>query len=202
MMPNNLLQALRESPALERPDNIPVFLQGEMPLGLWMVESGELRVSRINGRGKNVVLEVLEAGDLAGLASAVGDIPYETGTQTCGACRLRLLARVDFRRILRTDPETAAALACILAAEVAAAHRWIGNTTLARSGVARMATFLLQATAPELARLTQTELASRIGVSRETASRMVGDLRDSGALTPCRGPIRVANRNLLERILS
>jgi CRP-like cAMP-binding protein len=202
MMPHNLLNALRQAPAVERQDAIPVFLQGEMPLGLWMLEAGELRVSRLNGRGRNVILDVLEAGDLAGLASAVGDIPYETGAQTCGACRLRLLSRGEFLRILHSDPETAAALAAILAAEVAATHRWIGNTTLARSGVARMATFLLHSTPPELARLTQTELAGRIGVSREAVSRMVGNLRNSGALIPQRGPIRIRNRDMLEQIIS
>jgi CRP-like cAMP-binding protein len=200
MMPHNLLSALSQAPAIERKDHIPIFLQGEMPLGLWLLEAGELRISRISSRGRNVVLEILEPGDLAGLASAVGDIPYETGSETCGDSRLRLLARADLMRLLQSDPESYAAVASMLAREVAAAHRWIGRTTLTRSGAARIAYFLLNATAPELARLTQTELACRIGISRETVSRIVGDLRKSGALSPQQGAIRVQNREALEQI--
>jgi len=202
MMPRNLLRALRHAPAVERKDNFPVFLQGEMPLGLWMLEAGELRISRLSSHGRNVVLEILEPGDLAGLASAVGDIPYETGSETSGDSRLRLLARADLMRVLQSDPESYAAVASMLAREVAAAHRWIGRTTLTRSGQARFAHFVLNATAPELARLTQTELARRIGISRETVSRIVGDLRESGVLSPQRGSIRVSDRDALEQIIA
>jgi CRP-like cAMP-binding protein len=201
-MPVKLLDALRRAPSVERKGNFSVFLQGEMPVGLWMVESGRINISRISGRGKSVILEVLEAGDLAGLASAVGDVPYETGAQTCGTCRLRILGRADFLRILQSDGETCAAVAGMLAAEVIEAHRWIGNTTLARSSAARLARFLLNATASELTMITHLDLASRIGVSREGCTRLLRDLKQSGALCPQLGLIRVQNRQLLERLSS
>src|ERR1700676_3795732 len=136
MMPQTLLTALRQAPVVERKGRFAVFLQDEMPVGLWMVEAGELYISRTSGRGKTVILDVLEPGELAGLASAVADIPYETAAETSGPCRLRLLARAELLRILRADIESSNAVVRMLAEELAITHRWIGNTSLARSGSA------------------------------------------------------------------
>lgn len=199
MVPCSLLSALRQAPAIERGAGFPVWLQGEMPLGLWMLEAGALRISRISGAGKSVVIEVLEAGDLAGLAAAISDRPYETGAETAAACRLRFLPRTEFFRIACKDAQCSSEIALLLAAELAGVHRLIGNTILARSGSTRLAKFLLRASSAELTRLTHVELAGRIGVSRECVSRHVRDLKASGAISPERGCLAVRNRELLKR---
>jgi CRP-like cAMP-binding protein len=185
---------------MERDARVPIFLQGEHPLGLWMIESGELRISRGDGRGRTVMLEVLEAGDLAGLAPTVSGTAHETEARTGHACRLRLLLRTDLLRLMNADKETGAAIATLLAIELATTQRWIGNTVFGRSGAARLAKFVLLSTKPELARLSHTEVAKRVGLSRETVSRLVRDLRQAGALFQQPGPIRVRNRSLLEKI--
>lgn len=173
-----------------------------MPLGLWLVESGELHISRVSARGKSVVLDVLEPGDLVGLAAAVSDSPYETAADTASHCRLHLLPRIDLLTFLHGDVATAAGIAVLLAAEVAAAQRWIGNTTLAKSVSSRVAAFLLDATPAGLAATTHSHLALRIGATREQVSRILAGFRQSGALSKERGCLALRDRGLLERIAS
>lgn len=200
MIPRCVLHALHQSPAVERGEHFTLFLQGEKPLGLWMVESGRLLVSRISGQGRSVVLDMLEAGDLAGLAATVGDQPHETSAETAEPCRLRLLPRSDFLRILQTDVESSIAIARLLATELAASHRWIGDTMLLSSNSARLATLLLHSSQSDIAALTHDALANRIGVSRESVTRLVNSFRARGALAPERGPLMVRSRSILERL--
>jgi CRP-like cAMP-binding protein len=197
MIPRGMLAALRQTPSVDRSEGFALFLQGETSLGLWMLESGHLHVSRVSGRGKTVVLEVLESGDLVGLGAAVSGSPHETGAAAADDCRLHLLPRAEFLSLLHADAESSASIAGLLAAELAAAHRWIGNTTLARSSSARLANFLLHASAAELSSLTHLELSLRIGVSREATSRLLHDFKASGAISPVRGCLAIRNRSLL-----
>ncbi len=200
MIPHCLLNALYQSPAVDRGDGFTVFLQGEKPLGLWMLESGRLLISRVSGRGRTVVLDILEAGDLVGLAATVGDRPYETSAQTAEPCRLRLLSRGEFMRILHSDAESAAAIACVLAGEIASAHRWIGNTMLLRSSSEKLANLLLSSSRDELARLTHLELADRIGISRECVTRLLQVFKSRGAVAREPGPVIVRSRSILKSL--
>jgi len=202
MIPRRMLTALRSAPSVDRTHGFALFLQGETPLGLWMVEAGHLHISRLSHRGKTVVLDVLESGDLAGLASAVSGQPHETSAAAADACRLRLLPRADFLKLLHGDHESSACIASLLAAELAAAHRWIGNTTLARSAAARLAHYLLSCSRADLATFTHFELSLRIGVSREAVTRILRDFKASGALSPLRGSLAVRDRAILERTAS
>lgn len=54
----------------------------------------------------------------------------------------------------------------------------------------------------ELARLSHSEIAGRIGISRETVSRSVIKFGASGALSAELGPLRIRDRNQLERMAS
>ena len=200
MIPHCVLSSLHQSPAVERGARFPLFLQGEKPVGLWMIESGRLLVSRISDRGRTVVLDILEAGDLAGLAAIVSDLPYEISAETAEPCRLRLLPRADFVHILETDAESSVAVAWLLASELAAAHRWIGNVMLLGSNSARLANVLLQSTRGELADLTHDDLANRIGISRECVTRLLQNFKSAGALVARRGPLLVRDRAILKSL--
>ena len=201
MLPYRLLAALRQAPAFDRASEFPVFLQGEMPLGLWMLEAGQASLSLTSECGRNVILEALEAGDIAGLAAAVTGSCHESNLKTGSRCRLRLLLRSDLLLLLADDSSTSLAVAAMLALELATTQRWIGHTMLG-SRTARLASFLLRSTTAELARITQQEVANSIGTSREGVSRLVRDLRNAGALSTQRGGVHVCNRVLLEKLAS
>jgi len=198
MIPKRILKALHHSAVVERDGHFTLFLQGEKPIGLWMVESGRLCVSRVSNRGRTVVLDVLEAGDLAGLAATVAAMPYETSAETAEPCRLRLLPQADFARLIERDAGSALAVATLLAGEVAAAHRWIGDTMLLRTSRERLVNLLLSADRDELAELTHEDLANRIGISRECVTRLVQTFKAAGAIAPDRGALLVRSRAILK----
>ena len=201
LLPYRLLALLREAPGFDRAAEFPVFLQGEMPLGLWMLEAGHASLSLTSECGRNVILEALEAGDVAGLAAAVTGSCHESNLKTASPCRLRLLLRSDLLPLLSNDASSALAITAMLATELAATQRWISRTMLG-SRTARLASFLLRSTAAELARITQQEVANSIGTSREGVSRLMRDLRNAGAVSAQRGGVHVCNRLLLEKLAS
>jgi CRP-like cAMP-binding protein len=174
-----------------------------VPLGLWMLEAGHVHICRLSPGGKNVVLDVLESGDLAGLASAVSGSPHETGATTADQCRLRLLPRADVFKLLHDDSESSAGIASLLAAELATAHRWIGNTTLMRSAAARVgALCVAQQSSGAGDAHSPCNCRYALACPAKPSRIFCKASKPSGALSAQRGLIAVRDRALLKRTAS
>ncbi len=197
-MISRLLAALHQSPALDRSKNFTLFRQGEKPLGLWMVESGRLVLPRHSKQGRIFVVDVLEAGELAGLASSVTGEAHETGAETDERSRLRFLSRSDFLRIVENDLESSLAVGRLLAAQVAGVHQRIGETMFGSNSV-KVANVLLEASHAEIAGLTHESLAMRVGTTRESVTRIVQEFKSRGALAAT-ARIAVQSRSVLRSL--
>lgn len=156
-----------------RPGAEPVR-QGEPCSGLFVIETGVLRSSRVAHDGRRL-------GELLGPADAIGGtegVPSPVTVRALRACRLR--AAMPHERAALLDARSARAFA--LAHEMA----WLGVTE-------RVERRLLETAArfggpvPEGGfglgvRLTQEDLAEIAGCARESANRAVRDLVAAGRL--------------------
>jgi CRP-like cAMP-binding protein len=153
--------------------------QGQVGDGLWLVGSGALRSSMITADGRDLTLEVLGPGDLAGEPEGVAS-----------ATTLRALRRT---RLRPAEPRAAADLLAARAhraAALAADLAWLG----VRERLLRRLEDLAErfGTPSEggtliLLPLTQDDLAALAGTTRESVSRTMGALTRDGR-------IRVAGR--------
>ena len=198
-LPDQLLAAFRASPLLQRGEGFSLYLQGEKSVGLWYVEEGRLLVSRIAENGRSVVMQILTRGSIAGLGSLISREKEEASCLTQAGCKLRLLASAELMALMQSDTEVCGALLQRLAGELAHLQRWIGNRLLC-SNSTRLAKFLLESSQLELAGLTHSNIADRIGVTRESVTRMMGILKSSGALAVVKGQVVVSDRNVLAKM--
>jgi CRP-like cAMP-binding protein len=153
--------------------------QGMPGDGLWLVESGALRVGAITDAGRELVLDVLGPGE------AAGELPGVSSPVTVRALRPSRLTPVSHRAaadLLTARAHRAAALAAELA--------WLS----VRSRVARRMEDLAERFGRPveggrliLLPLTQDEVAALAGTTRESANRAVRGLVADGS-------IRVAGR--------
>jgi CRP/FNR family transcriptional regulator, cyclic AMP receptor protein len=153
--------------------------QGEIGDGLWLVESGALRVAAISDAGHELVLDVLGPGQGTGEPAGV---PSPVTVRALRPCRLSPVSPGAAADLLTTRAHRAAALAADLA--------WLD----VRTRISRR----LQDLAERFGRpveggrlillpLTQDEVAALAGTTRESANRALR------ALVAC-GEIRVAAR--------
>jgi CRP/FNR family transcriptional regulator len=174
---------------------------GDVPLGLYVVIEGLVRVVRIVAGRQHVVHSEGPGGTL-------GDVPLFDGSTypataiAASAVTCAVFSREALQRAIAADPRLAFVLLARLAGRVrhvierldGAQARTVGQR-LSRHLVGR---FRLAGSAPFDLGGTQTALAEELGTVREVLVRELRALRDAGAIAPVgRGRWRVVDEGRL-----
>lgn len=170
-----------------------LFTTGDECRGLYMVESGRVRIYRTDPAGREQVMHIEGAGRTVAELPIFDGGPYPASAVTMEETRLVFLPRPAFEHLYRNQPDVAQAIIRALGRRLR--HLVHVTETLAfRDVAARLAMLLVgyaervgTATASgveiELDR-TQEELAHEIGTARESVSRAMKQLRRKGLIEP------------------
>jgi CRP/FNR family cyclic AMP-dependent transcriptional regulator len=156
------------------PSGRTIVRQGEASAGLWTVESGALTVGVVAPDGHALMLDVLGPGDAVGEPD--GGISL-VSVRALRPCRLRPAQADTAMRLLATRAQRVAALACELAwLDVAGrVERRLDDLAQRFGRPAPGGTRIIIA-------LSQDDLASLAGTSRESTNRALRALRRAGRL--------------------
>jgi CRP/FNR family transcriptional regulator, cyclic AMP receptor protein len=170
-----------------------LFTTGEECRGLYMIESGRVRIYRTDPAGREQVMHIEGAGRTVAELPLFDGGPYPASAVTMEESRLVFLPRQAFEYLYRNQPDVAQAIIRNLGRRLR--HLVHVTETLAfRDVAARLAMLLVgyaeragKATASgveiELDR-TQEEIAHEIGTARESVSRAMKQLRRKGLIEP------------------
>jgi CRP/FNR family cyclic AMP-dependent transcriptional regulator len=172
--------------------NMMVFSAGEPSEAVYFVLRGLVRVFRLTPDGHEQTLHLLRDGEVLAIAAFLEDAPYPASAQTEADSDLLVVRNADFSRLVRSHGELAWAFLVQMSRRLLWAQGRIYDFAL-RSAAGRVAAALLQ-----LARqhgkplpegrylldipLTHRELGHLAGISRETVTRMLHRLRQSGGI--------------------
>lgn len=170
-----------------------LFTTGEECRGLYIVESGRVRIYRTNPEGREQVIHVEGPGRTVAELPLFDGGPYPASAETIEDSRLVFLPRDAFEQLYRTQPDIAQAIIRAIGRRLRHLIR-LTETLAFRDVAARLALFLVDyaersgTVTPggieiELDR-TQEELAIEIGTARESVSRAMKLLRRKGLVQP------------------
>jgi CRP/FNR family transcriptional regulator len=174
-----------------------------------VVCQGRAKLTTTSRDGKTLILRIAQAGEILGLHSAVSDTPHELTVETLQPCQLAFVSREDFVRFLKTHGDACLHAARDLSRDCQAAYNSIRSIGLSHSAMEKLARLLLQWTSEgkmtdgairvKLA-LTHEEVAQILGISRETVTRLLGDLKRQGVGELKGSTLLVRNKTALERL--
>jgi CRP-like cAMP-binding protein len=184
-----------------------VFLRGDPGTNLCIVEEGGVKIVLTSAEGKEVVLAHLGAGDFFGELALLDGKPRSADAVALEPTTLLLLARDDFLRFVQERPAVAPALLAVLAQRLredvllvqdaafldvpARLARAVFRLIEARQGAAGLA--------PGAAiRVTQGELASLAGATRESVNKWIGFYERQGVLRHAGGRLTVLDPQKLQ----
>lgn len=179
-----------------------LFISGEPSAGLWVLEKGRVKVYKTIPDGREHVLHLLGPGD------TFNDVPaFDGGPNAAGAMAITggvawILPARTLQDALSADHELALGVITGLNQRIRQLVVQIEDLAL-RSVTARLARFLLeQRDNPALAgpAVTRALIATHLGTTPETVSRVLRALEESGALVFDRHRIVIRNPNLLREI--
>jgi CRP-like cAMP-binding protein len=172
---------------LYRPRQV-VFHEGTPASGLWILCHGTVKLYQSDRFGRDFIIDVVTPGALLGEFTLDEGAPYSASAEALTEAQLSFLPRERLARLLQRHPQTAVRLVAALSEALAATRRKAGGLALKRAE-ARLADLLLRLAGeagpgrtgdrPRRVRLTYSrrELAEMIGVSTETAIRLLSKLK-------------------------
>lgn len=164
-----------------------IIHEGDQSDALYILVSGEVRVFTRDGRGRELVYNILQPGEFFGELFLDGG-PRSASARAATDAQCVVVGPDAFRGFMREYPEFAECLVMKLIARVR--HATQQTRSLALSGVHERTVALLNrlAVVENGERLlppavTQQEIADRIGASREMVNHVLRDLARGGWLT-------------------
>ena len=168
------------------PKNAVLINEGEHGDSLFIVLSGKVKVYASNEQGKEVVIDFHGPGEYVGEMSLDGS-PRSASVMTVEPTTCAVVSRAHFREFVLAHPDFALHLIEMLIRRVR--HTTESVKSLALSDVyGRLVRLLLslaverdgRLVVPE--KLTQQDIAERVGASRDMISRLMKDLVGGGYL--------------------
>ncbi len=163
-----------------------IFVQGEPGRGLFIIETGEVKISRVGREGREHILHVLRTGETFNDVAAMDGGPNPATAIARTDAAVWCIPRDDLRQIAILHP----ALAWALVENIARRARYLVGVVEdlgMRSVRGRLANLLLtEARAHQLGAvprlLSQEEMASRLGTVREVVGRALKAMAEDGVI--------------------
>lgn len=193
------------------PDGALLFVEGQAPRGAYVLCSGKVKLTTTSREGKVLILKIAEAGEVLGLSAVISGQPYEISAETDGPCHLNFIQGQTLIERIAQSGELGLHSAQTLSREFQMAYRDIHDLVLSRSSAGKLAKLLLSWTpnrkepghAGEIrvrSSLTHEEMAQMIGASRETVTRLLGDLKKKDLIRLEGSTLVIRNRTALEAL--
>lgn len=183
-----------------------LFMPGDRAEGFFFIQSGEVRVFRMDEQGREVELVRLGPGDFFGEAIVFTCGVYPACAQAVNRSRILYFSSKDVFSQIDTKPSAARSIISLLAQKCVVLSRRIETLEL-RTVRQRLAQFLLSQRPGEAAfeidlKIKKTELARILGTIPETLSRNLRQLQKENLIEVRGRRISVVNRTRLNRLLS
>jgi CRP/FNR family transcriptional regulator, cyclic AMP receptor protein len=203
-----LLAASVGSQSFERGEVL--FHQGSIGSALYIVVSGQVRIYTISEGGQELTLAICKEGEFLGELALLDGLPRSASAQAMRATTTLTLHRSVFLHTIAACPPIAAAVLEAVAArlrQTTAYAEQLSSLSAPRRVVRQLLGLAAQhgvaegqATRIDL-RLTQDDLASLSGTTRETVNRVLSLLRDQRIIRVERAQVCILDRLQLEHSL-
>ncbi len=186
-----------------------VIIQEGSPIaGLHQVCSGQVKLYQSDPSGRDHILAIKGPGALLGELPRNHRQTYSISAETLTDTRVRFVPREPLERFLQRHPGTALRLIAALSDELAATRRKVRDLAL-KGAEGRLACLLrdlaeaagcLDNARPFVLAYSRRDLAEMIGVSTETAIRLLGRLQRAGIIASRRRELLIHDGEKLRRV--
>ncbi len=188
-----------------------IVSQGDESADLFLIIDGRLRVSSCNANGDEVVLSIMGPGEVFGEMALLDGAPRSATVSTLDACQLLVIEAGAFHSLLRQMPTLAQSLMKVMARRIRDLTDRTQDVALldVESHLAKVLLALASRfgdhsrtgqTAITL-KLSQQELASMVGATRELVNRRLRAWAQRGIVELVSGSLVIKQRQALEAMV-
>jgi CRP/FNR family transcriptional regulator len=193
------------------PRGARLFAEGQPSKGVFILCSGRAKLLIGSSNGKSL-MRIAEQGEILGLSATLSGHPYEGSAEMLDAGQVNFIRRDHFLSLLNDRAEASLRVAQHLSNDYLALHEQMRALALSDSVAEKLAWLLLrwcdqngkQTEYGLLLKLSLThgEIAQMIDASRETVTRLLGELRNKGVIQLKGSNLFIKDKTALEEIVN
>jgi CRP-like cAMP-binding protein len=188
-----------------------IFNEGETGTALYMIVKGRVKISQSSPDGRERTLALLGPGDVFGELALLDGGPRSADAVVAEDTELLVVPREEFLTFVMEQPQVAMSLLVVLSQRLRHTNLLVHDAAFfdVRGRLARLLLELARAEGgPDAAgalvcpQLTQSELASMVGVTRESINKWLRHYVRNGTVTRRRGRLVVVDPQRLTAEIS
>jgi CRP-like cAMP-binding protein len=201
---------LRESQRLEFAAGETVFQPASHPRSVYVVEKGLVRIFRLDESGAEISFGYIGPGEVFGELSAFSELPRESFAVAVQSSTIRKLPRAAFEKLVRARPERVFEVTRQISERLKRIESRLEHLAF-RDVRARLGSILLELAHDFGVRdgtrtridlpLTQSELATLIGATRQTVNATLAEFRKAELLKREGGRLVIVDPDAFARAL-
>lgn len=184
-----------------------IYQRGDAGDSLMILLSGRVKITNVTADAREVALNFLGPGDLAGELAALDGGPRSANASALEATEALVIWRRDLLPVLEAHPKAMLEIIAALAAKVRSMSAALEQSGLQMAAKAAGALLRLAEQHGKVAPagvvidlgLSQRDLGNYAGLSRENMNRQLAALKDEGLIRVDAGEIVILDREALER---
>ena len=183
-----------------------IFSEGDHGDGFYVVAGGMIKIFKMSIEGKEHIMRIVGPGESFGQVSVYAGRTFPAGAQAIAKSHLLFLPRSTFVGLITQNPSLALSMLASLSMRLREFTVHVERLAL-KEVPGRLAAYLIhlvdeQANEPELVSLniSKVQLASLLGTTPETLSRILSQMADSGLIEVKKRDIRIRDHSGLEEL--
>lgn len=175
-----------------------LFFEGDECAGLHILDAGCVKLYRVSPQGRQYIVRLLQEGDTFNEVAVFDNGGNPVNAEAIEPSRVWVVETDCVREMVRTSPEFAQKVIHNLGQNLRMLVRAVSEMAFYQV-THRLARLISQSQQEDAARLTQEQLAARLGTVREVVARSLRELERSGAIRTENRRIQIADPSLLEQ---
>jgi CRP/FNR family transcriptional regulator, cyclic AMP receptor protein len=185
-----------------------LFVEGQASRGVFILCNGRVKLFGTSSSGKELIFRIAEPGEIIGLPSTLSGKQYELTAEALEPIQANFIRREDFLSFLAEHGDAALKVAQMLSEIYYATCQEVRYLGLSSSAAGKLARFILDLKPAKNSEdktrvaltLTHEEIASMIGSSRETVSRLFTGLKRKQLVDIQGSALIIKNKKGLEQL--
>ncbi len=188
-----------------------IFSEGDDPDWFYIVMNGKVKVTKISGDGREIIMEVISPCNFFGGFAVLKGFPFPANAVAMEDSEILKLSRKDLLKVIDRFPSVMYSITWNLGERTRGLHETLKNIALERveSRIAALLIKLADKTgdgshAGETVinmRITKQDLAEMVGTTVETAIRVMSRFRKSGLIADKSGRIVIKDMKALKALI-
>jgi CRP-like cAMP-binding protein len=187
-----------------------LFSKGDDGDALYGVISGNVAICASGPGGKEVILSVMEPGDILGEVALIDGLPRTADARALEPADLLMIRRRDFLALLEREPKLSIHLLQLLCERLRQTNSLVEDAAFlslsARLAKRLLSLATLYGEAAEEGvhiglKLSQSSMARMLGTSRESVNKHLQEWVRAGYIDVARSSVTVKDREALQRIV-